>query len=200
MVRARLPGRDSEALKEPGLTRSKETIQNADTGLSPERLGRLDAVMGRSVERGDLAGAVTILARHGRVVHIGCYGQMDIASQVPMREDALFRIFSMTKPITSLAVLMLHEEGHFHLNSPVSSFIPAFRSLKVSAGGKGSGPELVELARPVTIHDLLTHTSGLGYGLDPSNPVEARFQEAGLLDMDEPMADKIQLWLNWELV
>jgi CubicO group peptidase (beta-lactamase class C family) len=167
------------------------TITPAEAGLSAERLGRLDTVMRRSVERESLAGAVTILARRGRVAHVGCYGYMDLASQEPMREDAIFRIFSMTKPITSLAVLMLHEEGRFHLNTPVSSFIPAFKSLKVAAGGKGSGTGLADLARQVTIHDLLTHTSGLGYGLDPSNPVEARFLEAGLLDMDEPMADKI---------
>lgn len=166
-----------------------KTVKPEDVGLSTERLARLDSVMQRSIDQGILAGVVTVLARKGQVAHVGCHGKMDIAAAKPMKEDTIFRIFSMTKPVTSLAVLMLHEEGHFHMNSTVSSFIPAFGNLKVHADGDGS--RLENLSRPVTIHDLLTHTSGLGYGLEATNSIEDRFMKAGLLDMDEPMADKI---------
>ena len=155
-------------------------------GLSADRLQRLDAVMNRHIERDTLAGAVTVIARHGKTAHIGIYGKMDKAKATPMQRDAIFRIFSMTKPITSLAVLMLLEEGHLHLMAPIEVFFPVFNTLKVQAG-----TELVKLDRPITIHDLLTHTSGLGYGLDTSTPVNAALQEAHMLRTDESMSEKL---------
>jgi len=169
-----------------------ERVPPESVGLSSERLRRLDAALQRSVDRGDVAGVVTLLLRRGRVVHSVCCGQMDLATRSPMREDALFRIFSMTKPITSLAVLMLYEEGHFHLGTPIAQFIPAFGDVRVLAGQTDEGPVLEKLARPITIHDLLTHTSGLGYGLLPSDPVETLYHQERMLRMDEPLADKVQ--------
>jgi CubicO group peptidase (beta-lactamase class C family) len=148
--------------------------------------------MQRYVDRGQIAGLVTLLARRGQVAHLGIYGQMDIAAAIPMREDAIFRIFSMTKPLTSLAILMLYEEGAFHLQYPVLMFLPAFNELKVLTGQTGAGMELAALERPVTIHDLLTHTSGLGYGVDESTPVNSLCQRANLLRPDESSADKIE--------
>lgn len=108
-----------------------------------------------------------------------------------MREDAIFRIFSMTKPITSLAVLILYEEGAFHLLSPVSMFIPELADLKVLSNQMDSGSEQVPLARPITIHDLLTHTSGLGYGVDPMLPLDALLMQAQILRSDESLAEKM---------
>ncbi|RPI87086.1 MAG: class A beta-lactamase-related serine hydrolase [Chloroflexi bacterium] len=160
-------------------------------GLSSSRLGRIDAAMQRYVNNGQLAGAITLLARRGQVAHCGVYGQMDIAAGKQMREDAIFRVFSMTKPVTSLAVLMLYEEGAFHLQYPVSMFIPAFKDLQVLVGQGDNGQKLVPLERPVTIFDLLTHTSGLGYGLDCSTPVDALYQRASLMRADESMSEKI---------
>ena len=109
-----------------------------------------------------------------------------------MREDAIFRIFSMTKPLTCLAVLMLYEEGAFHLQYPVAMYLPQFNELKVLVKQGPEGMELAPLERPVTIYDLLTHTSGLGYGLDAGTPVNAMFQQAAMLRPDESMADKIE--------
>jgi CubicO group peptidase (beta-lactamase class C family) len=165
-------------------------------GLSADRLKRIDTAMQRYVDRGQLAGLITVLVRHGKPAHFGVYGQMDIAARKPMRADAIFRIFSMTKPLTSMAVLMLYEEGAFHLQHPVSMFLPAFNDLKVLAGRNGSGMELVPLERSITIHDLLTHTSGLGYGLDASTTVNSLYQQATLLRPDESMADKVDRMVN----
>jgi CubicO group peptidase (beta-lactamase class C family) len=167
------------------------TVAPESVGLSSARLQRLDTVMQRYIDRGQLAGLITVLVRRGQVAHLGIHGQMDLAAGKPMREDAIFRIFSMTKPLTSLAVLMLYEEGAFHLQYPISMFLPACNELKVLVRQTEVGMELAPLERSVTIFDLLTHTSGLGYGLDASTPVEAMYQKATLLRTDECMADKI---------
>jgi len=170
---------------------SVEIVPPESVGLSSARLQRLDAGMQRYVDRGQVAGLVTVLARHGRVAHLGVYGQMDLAAARPMRADTIFRLFSMTKPITSLAVLMLYEEGHFHLQYPVSLFIPVFNDLKVLQNQLDAHSERVALQRPITIHDLLTHTSGLGYGLDALTPVDTLFLQAKMLRMDESLAEKM---------
>jgi CubicO group peptidase (beta-lactamase class C family) len=167
------------------------TVVPESVGLSSARLERMDAALQRYVDRGQLAGLITALMRRGQAAHFAIHGQMDLATGKPMREDAIFRIFSMTKPLTSLAVLMLYEEGAFHLQYPVSMFLPAFNELKVLVRQTEAGMELAPLERPVTIFDLLTHTSGLGYGLDASTPVDAMYQQAALLRTDESTADKI---------
>ena len=169
-----------------------KTVAPESVGLSSPRLQRIDHAMQGYIARGQLAGLITVLLRHGQVAHCGVYGQMDLAGGKPMHEDAIFRIFSMTKPLTSLAILMLYEEGAFHLQYPVSMFIPEFNQLKVLVKQTESGMELEPMERPITIHDLLTHTSGLGYGLDASTPVNALYQQSNLLRPDESMADKIE--------
>ena len=176
-----------------------KTVAPESIGLSSSRLQRIDRAMQGHVDRGQLAGLVTVLLRRGQVIHCGVYGHMDIATSRPMREDAIFRIFSMTKPLTSLAVLMLYEEGAFHLQYPVSMFIPGFADLKVVKDQMDINSEQVPLARPITIHDLLTHTSGLGYGLDALTPVDALFLQARMLRMDETLADKIQRLFQFPL-
>lgn len=163
-----------------------KAVDPESVGLSSERLTRLDAVMGRSVARDQIAGALTVLMRRGQVAHICICGKMDKASNRPMQTDSIFRIFSMTKPVTTLAILMLYEEGHLHLLTPIGAFFPMFNDLQVQVGD-----ELTRLERPITIHDLLTHTSGLGYGLDESTPVNAAFLKAAILRSDESMAEKM---------
>jgi CubicO group peptidase (beta-lactamase class C family) len=169
-----------------------ETVAPETVGLSSSRLQRIDRVMHGYVERGLLAGIITVLMRRGKAVYFGMQGQMDIAASKPMCEDAIFRIFSMTKPITSLAVLMLHEEGAFHLQYPISMFIPELANLKVLSNQMDVNSEQLPLARPITIHDLLTHTSGLGYGLDNLLPVDALLLQAKILRMDETLAEKME--------
>ena len=168
-----------------------KTVAPETVGLSSSRLKRIDHVMQQYVYRGQLAGMVTVLLRHGQPVQFGMYGQMDIDESKPMREDAIFRIFSMTKPITSLAVMMLLEEGAFHLQYPISMFIPQLADLKVLSNQLDPNSEKVPLERPITIHDLLTHTSGLGYGLDKFLPVDAFMLEAKMMRMDETLQEKI---------
>jgi CubicO group peptidase (beta-lactamase class C family) len=160
-------------------------------GLSSARLQRVDRVMQGYVDRGQLAGIVTMLMRRGEMAHRGIYGQMDLAASKPMREDAIFRIFSMTKPLTSLAVLMLYEEGAFHLQYPISMFIPELANLKVLSNQMDANSEQVSLARPITIHDLLTHTSGLGYGIDSMLPLDMLLMQAQILRSDESLPEKM---------
>ncbi len=169
-----------------------QTINPEQVGLSPARLRRLDAVMQRYVDEGKLAGVITLLARHGETAHCECFGVADIEDQTPMQIDALFRIFSMTKPITSVALLMLYEEGHFQLSDPVARFIPEFKETQVLTEAKEDEWRTTDLERAITLHDLFTHTAGLAYGLDRSSPVDVRYQDEGILRMDEPMSDKVK--------
>ena len=132
-------------------------------GMSSERLDRIGAVMQRYIDYRLVPGTVTLVARHGKVVHFEARGFMDIDSGKPMREDALFRIASMTKPITSVALMMLWEQGKFQLRDPVSKFIPAFAKPMVSTTSDASGRTgyRVPARREATIRDMLTHTAGL---------------------------------------
>jgi CubicO group peptidase (beta-lactamase class C family) len=146
-----------------------------EVGLSQDRLQRIHEALQRHIDAGDISGAVTLVARRGRVVHLETHGLMDIDSKTPMRKDAIFRLASMSKPITGTAILMLMEEGKIRLTDPVSKFIPEFKNLQVAvpregAGGRGAaaGAEpafyTVPANREITIRDLLSHVSGLVSG------------------------------------
>jgi len=161
----------------PASTASSPTAKPEDVGLSSERLQRITQMIDRHIAAGDLAGAVTIVARKGKVVHHAARGVMDLQSKQPMAPGTMFRIASMTKPVIGVAIMMLVEEGKLHLNDPVSRYIPQFREMKVAvarpapAGGRGAGagggdPEFytVPAQRAITVKDLLTHVSGLGSG------------------------------------
>ena len=161
------------------------SIQSAkpeDVGLSSERLQRIHETVQRHIDAHDIAGAVTLVARKGRVAHFEAQGLMDLDSKKPMTKDDLFWIASMSKPITGTAILMLMEEGKVRLTDPVSKFIPEFRGLKVAVveerngrGGAAPGePQFytVPATREITIRDLLTHTSGLVSG-GPASRVES---------------------------
>jgi CubicO group peptidase (beta-lactamase class C family) len=139
-----------------------------EVGLSSERLERVTEVVRKHIDVGDVAGAVTLVARRGRIAHFEAQGFADIESRTPMRTDNIFRLASMSKPITVVAMMMLVEEGAVRLSDPVAQFIPEFAALDKVAVPKPSGPEnsydLVDAARPITIRDLLTHGSGLASG------------------------------------
>lgn len=132
-----------------------------DVGLSGPRLDRIRVMLGRYIERGEIAGAVSLVARRGRVAHLHAQGMADLAAQKPMREDAIFRIASMTKPIASVALMMLYEEGHFQLTDPVAKFVPEYRDMKVAVEHVPLGMKLIPADRPITIRHILTHTAGL---------------------------------------
>ena len=146
-----------------------------DAGFSAERLQRIHEAMQRHIDAGDISGAVTLVARKGRIVHFETHGVTDLDSKKPMTKDAVFQLASMSKPITAVAVLMLLEEGKIHLDDPVSKFIPEFKDMKVAvakdpsrAPGASASADaeftLVPASREVTVRDLLTHSSGLGSG------------------------------------
>ncbi len=148
------------------------TARPEEVGLSSERLDRIASAIQRSIDEGRIAGAVSLVARQGKIVYFKAAGMANRETKTPMRTDAIFRICSMSKPITSVAVMMLYEEGRFTLNEPVSDFIPEFKNVKVLdppwPQDKTSPPgATVPAKRPITIRHLLTHTSGLTYQWNP---------------------------------
>lgn len=149
-------------------------------GLCAERLERIDGWMRRYVEAGRLAGLSVTVARRGEVAFSRAHGLCDLARNRPMREDTIVRIYSMTKPLTSVAVMMLYEEGRFQLDDPVTRFLPEFRDMRVLTGGSRRTWESVPAERDITIRDLLTHTSGLSYGFMESTLVDAMYRDGGV--------------------
>ena len=140
-----------------------------EVGMSANRLDRIGELIQRAIDAKQISGAVTVVARRGRVAHFEARGLMDIEANAPMRKDAIFPIASMTKPVTGVAILMLVEEGKIRLADPVSRFVPEFREPKVAIRRSDSAGEegdiyTVPAKREVTVHDLITHTSGLGSG------------------------------------
>jgi CubicO group peptidase (beta-lactamase class C family) len=132
--------------------------------------------MQRYVDEQKLAGIVTLIARGGKVIHFEAIGQQEIATNRPMQRDTIFRIYSMTKPITSLAALLLYEQGQLLLSDPLAQYIPAFAEAKVLVRQGALDLELAALHRPITLRDLITHTSGLSYGFFLDSPVEAMYK------------------------
>jgi len=148
-------------------------------GMSADSLDRIKSVMQEYIDENKLPGLITMVARHGKVVHFEKYGFMDANKQ--MQLNTFFRIASMTKPVTSVAIMMLYEEGYFQLDDPVSDYIPEFRNLKVFSSIDKNGIHVVDQIKPMTIRDLLIHTSGLtGVGAD--SPVDSMYRAANLSD------------------
>ncbi len=169
-----------------------ETVDPAEVGLSAERLERLDSGLQALVDAGELAGVVALLARHGKIAFVDVAGVQDIESGRPMARDSIFRIFSMTKPVTGVAMMMLYEEGKWRLNDPVSRYIPELAGLKVYAGENDDGSmKLVDADHEMTMRELMTHTAGLGYVLNPRHPVNRLFLEKRVLSPLEPLSAMI---------
>ena len=149
-----------------------------DAGLSSGGLDRAIGYVGGCVERGEIAGAVMVVSRHDQVVQLACVGLRDVEAGVPMEPDTIFRIASMTKPITSLGALMLVEAGRLRLDDPVSRYIPEFADVEVFDRVEDGRVVLAPLARPITIHDLFTHMSGIDSDA-PDAALEAEFDNLG---------------------
>ncbi len=149
-------------------------------GFDSARLTKLDTYMQGVVAEGRVAGMTTLLARHGKVVSFKTYGKKSLAAGTPMTEDTIFRVYSMTKPITGVAMMILFEEGKWRLDDPVTRYIPEFKNLQVMTGvdEEGNGtPVLVPMKRPPTMREIMSHTAGFGYGLQDKHPVDKLFRE-----------------------
>jgi CubicO group peptidase (beta-lactamase class C family) len=157
----------------------KAEADPAEVGFDPARLERVDRHFRRYVDDGRLPGWLLIVSRHGRLAHVSDYGARDMEAGLPVETDTLWRIYSMTKPITSVAAMMLYEEGAFELTDPVSALIPSFADVRVYAGGSDLRPVTVPAVEPVRIWHLLTHTAGLTYGFHRVHSVDARYRDAG---------------------
>lgn len=157
-------------------------VKPETVGFSSERLENLHAIMQQAVDQKRIAGIVTILARHGKVVDYRTYGVSDLASGKPIQKDAIFRDFSMTKPITGVAMMILYEQGKWLPSDPISKFIPAFAHLKVYGGVGADGKMiLVEPDHPPTMRELMSHTAGFTYGFFGDTPVDKIYRDANLL-------------------
>ena len=152
---------------------------DAAGGLDPERLGRLDSLLAGYVDRNQLPGWSLLVSRHGDVVHRADGGLRDVEAGEPVRDDTIFRIYSMTKPITSVAAMMLFEQGAFELTDPVSRYLPEFADMRVWNGGSDIRPVTVPATEPIRIWHLLTHTAGLTYGFHHAHPVDAIYRREG---------------------
>lgn len=170
------------ALATPALAQGLPRARPEAVGLSTDALARIAPVLQVYVDSGRLPGVLAVVARHGKLAYVGSVGSMDLEQRRAMSPDAVFRIFSMTKPITSAAVMQLYERGKLRLDDPVSKYIPAFAGVKVYSGGSAAQPVLRDPERPMTVADLLTHTAGLTYGLFDSTAVDTIYRKANLIN------------------
>ena len=182
------------ALAGPAFAQGLPAAAPATAGVAPERLARLDGAFREAVADGKIAGAVVFVARGGRAVVFEAFGALDVEKRVPMPRDAIFRIASMSKAVTTVAALMLLEEGRITLDAPVSRYIPAFAKATVLVppakdAQAGTAPLIEAVKRPIRIRDLMTHTAGISYG---TGALEDRYRAAGaywwyLADKDETL-------------
>ena len=157
----------------------------AEVGLSAERLDRITDWLKADIAKGTIPGAVLLIARHGKVAYFESMGALDPETKAPMNKDAIFRIYSMSKPITSVAVMMLVEQGKISLDDPIAKYIPAFKDVKVGVETKDADGkpklELVAARKPITVQDLLRHTSGITYGFFGDMLVKKAYVDANVV-------------------
>ena len=181
----------------------KIEIDPAEVGFAPDRLARIDHHFERYVADGRLAGWSLLVSRGGQIVHIATCGQRDLEAALPVELDTLWRIFSMTKPITSVAAMMLYEEGAFELKDPVSTFIPSFADMRVYRSGSSLAPVTEPATEPVRVWHLLTHTAGLTYGFHHAHPVDAIYRAGGYewgAPADLDLAGCCDAWASFPLL
>lgn len=167
----------------------RQEVDAGAAGLDPGALDRLDEHFAREVDEGRLPGFLVALARGGRVAHLTVHGRRDVAAGLPVTADTLWRIYSMTKPVTSVAALMLVEEGRLSLDDPVARYLPAFAEPRVYVEGSADDVVTRPAARPVLVRHLMTHTAGLTFGFYHAHPVDALYRAAGLESSVRPGAD-----------
>ncbi len=174
----------------PEIGPALQTVAPEAVGMDSDRLDRVTEAMQGYVDDGLLAGVVTMAARDNKVVHFESVGYRDLESQAPMSNDAIFRIYSMTKPITGVALMILYEEGKFRLSDPVEKYLPELMELQVYAGQDDEGNIITEPQQhKMTIRELMSHTGGLTYGIFAQSPVDSLYQDASLLATDLTLAE-----------
>ena len=178
-------------------------VDAAEVGLDSGRLKRIDAHFAGYVADGRLPGWLLTVRRRGRLAHVARCGSRDLEAGLPVTDDTVWRIYSMTKPVTSVAAMMLYEEGRLALTDPVSAFIPAFADVRVYAGGSDLRQVTVPAVEPVRIWHLLTHTAGLTYGFQRVHPVDAMYRAAGFewgTPRGTDLAQACDLWAAFPLL
>jgi CubicO group peptidase (beta-lactamase class C family) len=168
------------------------TASAESAGMSAERLARLSAGMKELVDNGRLAGVVTMVSRHGKVVEFDAAGKRDIAANAPMQKDSIFRIYSMSKPITGVAMMILFEEGKWQLNDPVAKYIPEFAKLKVYSTDTNGNVVMKDQIHPVTMRELMSHSGGFTYGFFSQTAVDKLQLEADLLNPNNTLDEFIK--------
>jgi CubicO group peptidase (beta-lactamase class C family) len=158
-------------------------VSPESVGLSSDRLNRLTHVLQEEVQQKRKAGVVALIARNGQTAYLQAAGMADLASGRKMQTDSYFRLYSMTKPVTSVALLMLYEEGKFQLADPLDKYLPAFANVKVYVGEEGGKRQLADLKRKITVHDVFRHTAGFTYGFG-SEPLDEIYRKGGI-DLDK---------------
>ncbi len=167
-----------------------------EVGVSTKRLKRIRSLLQGYYNSGQVSGFLTVVARRGKIVHFETIGMRDVENSKPVEPDTIFHIYSMSKPITSVAVMMLYEEGHFQLGTPVSQFIPEFKNMKVYNKDQ---TEILDAEREITIKHLLMHTAGLTYGWG-NKPVDALYKEAKIREPGSTLVDMARKLGNIPLV
>ena len=181
----------------------KVEIDPAEAGFDPGRLARIDQHFARYVDDGRLPGWLIVISRDGHVVHLSTYGDRDKEAGLPVELDTIFRMYSMTKPITAVAAMMLYEEGAFELKDPVGNYIPSFNDVRVYRSGSALAPVTEPATEPVRVWHLLTHTSGLTYGFHHAHPVDAIYRNAGYewgSPPGEDLATACDTWATFPLL
>jgi len=161
-------------------------VKPEEVGLSAPRLERIGTHVQRYIDAGKVAGTLTLVARQGQIAYFEPQGYLELERTRPMQHDTIFRIYSMSKPITSVGLMMLYEQGLLQLDDPVHKFIPAWANLRVFSSGNYPRFVTAPPARPMTIRDLLTHTSGLTYGFMERTNVDAAYRALGVGDRSKP--------------
>jgi CubicO group peptidase (beta-lactamase class C family) len=172
-----------------------QTVKPETVGLSPSRLERIQPVMQGYVDRGTFAGILTLIARQGRVAHLETFGWQDLESRRPVSGDTIFRIYSMSKPITSVAAMLLCEEGRLRLWDPVSRYLPEFKDAQVMLARPDGSYDLVPARREVTVHDLMTHSGGLSYSADEHSALDSLYRET-LKRIDHETEPVLEKWMQ----
>ena len=162
------------------MNHGRPVVDPSEVGLSPDRLGRIDRHFAQYIDKGLLTGYQLVIARDGKVAFTSTQGLADREANRPVADDTIWRIFSMTKPITAVAAMILWEEGRFELHDPVAKFVPEFAETKVWRGGTWVRPVLEPLSEPMEMWHLFTHTAGLTYGFMYQHPVDELYRKAGM--------------------
>ncbi|HEU5269437.1 MAG TPA: serine hydrolase domain-containing protein [Jatrophihabitans sp.] len=172
-------------------------IDPAAAGFDPDRLARLDRRLARFIDDGQLPGWQVVISRHGKVVHASCRGERDVARHLPIEPDTIYRIFSMTKPGTALAAMLLVEQGELLLTDPISRWLPEYANPRIYVGGSDLVPDTVPATEPIRVRHLLTHTAGFAYAFLRANPVAMMYRNAGLDEFTSKLGTLAEMSEQW---